>query len=123
MREKPLIDKNSYNDHQKNIDGHHSLFHTETIAPEFVTLRGFGQAYFSAEKSHDPASVSHNNFLAVAKKPHVEFARQQTRTQPPPRGFASAKHRSGLTYAKKHSAGSVSLSHVTLRGFEPRFVP
>ncbi|OGC80765.1 hypothetical protein A2943_02705 [Candidatus Adlerbacteria bacterium RIFCSPLOWO2_01_FULL_51_16] len=47
---------------------------------------------------------------SVICEPHVEFARQQTRTQPPPRGFAIAKQRSGFTKSTKFRAGGMFVS-------------
>jgi hypothetical protein len=54
--------------------------------------------------------------LKIIREPHIEFARQQTRTQPPPRGFASAKHRSGLTRSAKRAEGRVVAARVTQVG-------
>src|SRR3990167_5876075 len=51
-----------------------------------------------------------NMVPSVICEPHVEFARQQTRTQPPPRGFAIAKQRSGFTKSTKFRAGGMFVS-------------
>ena len=60
-----------------------------------------------------PVQVRQMDFVLqhdFTREPHVEFARQQTRTQPPPRGFAIAKQRSGFTKSTKFRAGGMFVS-------------
>ena len=68
-----------------------------------------------------PVQVRQMDFVLqhdFTREPHVEFARQQTRTQPPPRGFASAKHRSGLTNAQNSAQAELLCLFVTPQRIE-----